>query len=77
MLVILTSSVPNPQTPKPGDWGCHYNAVIPFDHPANQIDQVDSEIKDRGAVLHNEVKPITFWSGGRQVSMSILITLDS
>ena len=23
----LTSPVPNPKTLKPGDWGCHYNAV--------------------------------------------------
>ena len=22
---LLTSPVPNPQTPKPGDWGCLYN----------------------------------------------------
>ena len=48
ILTKLTSPVPNTQIPKPGDWGFHYNAVgmIPFDHPANQIDQVDSEIKD-------------------------------
>ena len=62
ILTKLTSPVPNTQIPKPGDWGFHYNAVgmIPFDHPANQIDQVDIKIKD-----------ITFRSGSRHVSMSV------
>ena len=26
--------------------------MIPLDHPAKKIDQVDSEIKDMGVVLH-------------------------
>ena len=28
--------------------------MIPFTHPANDIDQVDSEIKDMGVVLHDQ-----------------------
>ena len=71
ILTKLTSPVPNTQIPKPGDWGFHYNAVgmIPFDHPANQIDQVDIKIKDKGSSNdqgEGYQQPITFRSGSRQ-----------
>ena len=42
--------------------------MIPFDHPANQIDQVDSKIKDIGWFYN---QPITFRSGSRQLPMSV------
>ena len=29
--------------------------IIPFDHSANQIDQVDSEIKDLGYIIKEKV----------------------
>ena len=49
--------------------------MIRFDHQGNQIDQVDSKIKDMGKVLHAQgegyQQPIIFRSGSRQVSMSV------
>ena len=45
--------------------------MIPFTHPAKKIDQVDSENKDMGVVLHVQgegyQEPITFSSGSSQV----------
>ena len=48
--------------------------MIHFDHPANQIDQVDSEIKDMGKfymikekVILSYLTPISYRSGSRQV----------
>ena len=43
--------------------------MILFDHPANQIDQVDSKIKDKEGESYQQ--PIFFRSGSRQVSMSV------
>ena len=47
--------------------------MIPFNRPANQIDQVDSEIKDMG--LHEQGEDYqqlkTFRSVLRQVPMSV------
>ena len=49
--------------------------MIPFNHPANQIDQVESKIKDMGVVIHDEgegyQQPIFVRSGSRLVTISI------
>ena len=49
--------------------------MICFDHQANQIDQVDSKIKDIEKVLHVQgegyQQPIIFRSRSSQVSMSV------
>ena len=39
---------PQSPTPKPGDRAVTNAVGHPFDHPAHQIDQVDSEIKNMG-----------------------------
>ena len=43
--------------------------MILFDHPANQIDQVDSKTKDKEGESYQQ--PIFFRSGSRQVSISV------
>ena len=39
---------PQSPTPNPGDRAVTNAVGHPFDHPAHQIDQVDSEIKNMG-----------------------------
>ena len=49
--------------------------MIPFDHPANQIDQVDSEIKDIGIKLMVE-EVSSYFLGGDPIYYIGLVHID-